>query len=73
LFGNAFTHRRDARVRELDEARPDGSFIIASGGQQGTTLGRHNAVLRVSPDAKTVMVPPTPRQPFLGVIRKPGW
>jgi mono/diheme cytochrome c family protein len=70
LFCNAFG--QTAETREFANGMklaPDGSFIIAKGGQQSTTLGKHNgSVLRVSPDGKSVSVLGWGlRQPFVGV------
>ncbi len=75
LFSNAFT--QTAETREFANSMklaPDGSFIIAKGGQQGTTLGKHNgSVLRVSPDGKSVTaLGHGLRQPFLGVHPQTG-
>ena len=75
LFANAFT--QTAETREFASSMklaPDGAFIIAKGGQQSTTLGKHNgSVLRISPDGKTVTVLGHGlRQPFLGIDPKTG-
>jgi glucose/arabinose dehydrogenase len=49
LFSNVFA--QTAETREFASSMklaPDGSFVIAKGGQQGSTLGKHNGmVLRV--------------------------
>jgi len=58
LFCNAFTQGAETReyAQSLRRA-PDGSFVIAKGGIQGTVLGRHNgSVLRISPDGRDVTV-----------------
>ncbi len=70
LFSNAFT--QTAETREFANSMklaPDGSFVIAKGGQTGTTLGRNNTdVLRIAPDGRTSTVLGTGfRQAFLGV------
>ncbi len=70
LFSNAFA--QTAETREFANAMklaPDGSFVIAKGGQTGTTLGRHNTtVLRVAADGRSSEVLGTGlRQPFIGV------
>ena len=70
LVSNAFT--QTAETREYANGMklaPDGSFIIAKGGQTGTSLGTHNgSVLRVSPDGATIQVAGYGlRQPFIGV------
>ncbi len=54
---------------------PDGAFVIAQGGQRGSTLGRHSgSVLRVSADGKRVEVLGHGfRQPFIGVHPRTGW
>lgn len=75
LFSNAFA--QTAETREFASGirlAPDGSFIIAKGGQQGTTLGKHNgSVLRISPDGKTATVLGWGlRGPFIGVHPKTG-
>lgn len=58
LFCNVFTQGAETReyAQSLRRA-PDGSFVIAKGGIQGTVLGRHNgSVLRISPDGGEVTV-----------------
>jgi cytochrome c2 len=75
LFCNAFT--QTAETREYANgirAAPDGSFVIAKGGQQGTTTGKQNGtVLRVSPDGETATVIGWGlRQPFIGVHPRSG-
>jgi cytochrome c2 len=75
LFSNAFTQTAETReFANSTKLAPDGSFIIAKGGQQGSTLGRHNgSVLRVSSDGKTATVIGWGlRQPFLGVHPRTG-
>ena len=75
LFSNAFTQTAETREFATSmKLAPDGSFIIAKGGQQGSTLGKHNGmVLRVSPDGKTITeLGWGLRQPFIGVHPKTG-
>src|SRR5207247_828168 len=75
LFSNAFA--QTAETREFATGirpAPDGSFIIAKGGQQTSTIGKHNGtVMRVSPDGRagTVMGWGL-RMPFIGVHPKTG-
>ncbi|MSU37293.1 MAG: c-type cytochrome [Pedosphaera sp.] len=75
LFSNAFA--QTAETREFAAGirlAPDGSFVIAKGGQQGSTIGKHNgSVLRVSPDGKSATVLGRGlRQPLIGVNPKTG-
>lgn len=75
LFSNAFT--QTAETREFASGirlAPDGSFVIAKGGQQGSTIGKHNgSVLRVSPDGKSATVLGWGlRQPWICVNPKTG-
>ncbi len=70
LFSNAFA--QTAETREFASGirlAPDGSFIIAKGGQEGATQGKHNgSVLRVSRDGKSATVLGWGlRQPLIGV------
>ena len=70
LFSNAFAQTAESReFANGMKLAPDSSFIIAKGGQQSSTLGKHNgSVLRVSPDGKTATVLGWGlRQPFVGV------
>ena len=75
LFSNIFT--QTAETREFASGirvGPDGSFFIAKGGQQSTTLGRHNgSVLRIGANGNSATVVGWGlRQPFLGVHPKTG-
>ena len=75
LFSNAFA--QTAETREFAAGirpAPDGSFVIAKGGQQGSTVGKHNGtVLRVSPDGSSATVLGRGlRQPLIGVHPKSG-
>ncbi|MEO8429017.1 MAG: DUF6797 domain-containing protein [Verrucomicrobiota bacterium] len=75
LFSNAFAQTSETR-EYADGIRPapDGSFIIAKGGIQSSTLGKHNgSVLRVSPDGQSATVLGWGlREPFVGVHPKTG-
>lgn len=75
LFSNAFTQTAETRefVTGLKLA-PDGAFILSKGGQQDSTVGRHNGtVLRVSPDgASTTVLGWGLRMPFIGVHPRTG-
>src|SRR5207244_7469798 len=75
LFSNAFA--QTAETREFATGMrlaPDGSFIIAKGGQQSSTIGKHNGtVMRVSPDGREGTVLGWGlRMPFIGVHPKTG-
>ena len=75
LFANCFT--QTAETREFAAAMrvaPDGTFVIAKGGQQSTTVGKHNGtVLRISPDGQSAtLLAHGLRQPFIGVNPKTG-
>ncbi len=75
LFSNAFT--QTAETREFANGMklaPDGSFIIAKGGIQMTTLGTHNgSVLRVAPNGQSAeLLAYGLREPFIGVNPKTG-
>ncbi len=70
LFSNQFT--QTAETREYANGMklaPDGSFVIAKGGQQASTIGCQNgSVLRVAADGKTTTTLAWGlRQPFIGV------
>ncbi|HKS38546.1 MAG TPA: DUF6797 domain-containing protein [Verrucomicrobiae bacterium] len=75
LFSNVFA--QTAETREFATGMrlaPDGSFIIAKGGQQSSTTGKHNGtVLRVSRDGSAAAVLGWGlRMPFIGVHPKTG-
>lgn len=75
LFSNAFT--QTAETREFASGirtAPDGSFVIAKGGQQSATIGRDNgSVLRIAPDgASSTTLGHGFRGPFIGVNPKTG-
>lgn len=75
LFSNAFAQTAD--MREFPSSvrlAPGGEFIIAKGGQQATTLGKHNgSVLRISADgARATVLGYGFRQPNIGVNIRTG-
>lgn len=75
LFSNVFAQTAD--MREFPSAvrlAPSGEFVIAKGGQQATTLGKHNgSVLRVSADGRRATVLGYGfRQPNIGVNVRTG-
>jgi mono/diheme cytochrome c family protein len=75
LFSNVFT--QTAETREFPSGfrvAPDGSFIVAKGGQQTTTVGKDNgSVLRVAPDGRSYSTLGWGlREPFIGVHPKTG-
>ncbi|MCM8542806.1 MAG: ThuA domain-containing protein [Lentisphaeraceae bacterium] len=53
---------------------PDGSFVIAKGGQRGNTLNPHSgAVIKISPNGKSIEVIASGlREPYIGVDSKSG-
>src|SRR5690606_21627115 len=70
LFSNAFA--QTAETREFPSSMklaPDGSLVIAKGGQESTLMGKHNGtVIRVAPDGRSITVLGTGlRQPLIGV------
>jgi glucose/arabinose dehydrogenase/cytochrome c2 len=75
LFSNAFAQTAD--MREFPSTlrlAPGGEFVIAKGGQEATTIGKHNgSVLRVSADGRTATVLGYGfRQPQIGVNIRTG-
>jgi glucose/arabinose dehydrogenase/mono/diheme cytochrome c family protein len=75
LFSNAFAQTADMREFPSQiRLAPGGEFIIAKGGQQATTLGKHNgSVLRVSADGRRATVLGYGfRQPNIGVNPRTG-
>ncbi|MDZ4401416.1 cytochrome c [Prosthecobacter sp.] len=75
LFSNAFAQTAD--MREFPSTlrlAPGGEFVIAKGGQEATTLGKHNgSVLRISADGKKASVLGYGfRQPSIGVNLRTG-
>ncbi len=75
LFSNAFAQTADMREFPSQiRPAPGGEFVIAKGGQQDTTLGKHNgSVLRISADGRTSTVLGYGfRQPNIGVHPRTG-
>jgi glucose/arabinose dehydrogenase/cytochrome c2 len=75
LFSNAFAQTGDMReFPSTIRLAPNGEFIIAKGGQQKTTLGKHNgSVLRVSADGRhSTVLGYGFRQPSIGVNIRTG-
>ena len=75
LFSNAFGQTADLREFPSQiRPAPGGEFVIAKGGQQATTQGKHNgSVLRVSADGRTATVLGYGfRQPNIGVDPRSG-
>jgi hypothetical protein len=75
LFSNAFAQTADTREFPSSlRLGPRGEFIIAKGGQEATTLGKHNgSVLRVSSDGRRATVLGYGfRQPNIGVNIRTG-
>jgi glucose/arabinose dehydrogenase/mono/diheme cytochrome c family protein len=75
LFSNAFAQTADMReFPSTIRLAPGGEFVIAKGGQEATTIGKHNgSVLRVSADGRTGTVLGYGfRQPQLGVNVRTG-
>ena len=75
LFSNVFAQTAETREFAAGmRVAPDGSFVIAKGGQEGTTIGRDNGtILRISPDGKSMAVLAYGlRQPFVAVHPKTG-
>jgi glucose/arabinose dehydrogenase len=75
LFSNAFAQTAD--MREFPSTlrlAPNGEFVIAKGGQEATTIGKHNgSVLRISADGKKATVLGYGfRQPNIGVNIRTG-
>jgi cytochrome c2 len=58
LFSNAFAQTADMReFPSTIRLAPGGEFVIAKGGQEATTIGRHNgSVLRISADGRRATV-----------------
>ncbi|MBI5769716.1 MAG: hypothetical protein HZA93_18215 [Verrucomicrobia bacterium] len=75
LFANCFAQTADMREFPSQiRLAPRGEFVIAKGGQQATTLGKHNgSVLRISADGRRSEVLGWGfRQPNLGVNLRTG-
>ena len=75
LFSNAFAQTADMReFPSTVRAGPNGEFVIAKGGQEATTIGKHNgSVLRISADGRSSTVLGYGfRQPNLSVNPRTG-
>lgn len=75
LFSSVFAQTADMREFPCQvRLAPGGEFVIAKGGQQATTLGRHNgSVLRISADGRRATVLGYGfRQPNIGVDPRTG-
>jgi cytochrome c2/glucose/arabinose dehydrogenase len=75
LFSNAFAQTADNReFPSTVRLAPGGEFVIAKGGQEATTIGKHNgSVLKVSADGRTATVLGYGfRQPQIGVNVRTG-
>ncbi len=75
LFSNAFAQTADMReFPNTIRPAPGGAFVIAKGGQEATTIGKHNgSVLRISADGREATVLGYGlRQPNLGVNVRTG-
>ena len=75
LFSNAFAQTADMREFPSQlRLAPNGEFVISKGGQQATTLGKHNgSVLRISADgSRATVLGYGFRQPNIGVNIKTG-
>jgi mono/diheme cytochrome c family protein len=75
LFSNAFAQTAD--LREFPSTlrlAPNGEFVIAKGGQEATTIGKHNgSVLKVSADGRrSTVLGYGFRQPSIGVNVRTG-
>jgi mono/diheme cytochrome c family protein len=75
LFSNAFAQTADMReFPSTIRLAPKGEFVIAKGGQEATTIGKHNgSVLRISADGRQATVLGHGlRQPNLSVNLRTG-
>ena len=75
LFSNAFAQTADMReFPSTIRPAPNGEFVIAKGGQEATTIGKHNGhVLRISADGRRATVLGYGfRQPNIGVNVRTG-
>ena len=75
LFSNVFPQSGESREFPMSlKLAPDGSFIVAKGGQQASTISKLNgSVLRVAADGKSYEILGVGfRQPFAGVNPKTG-
>ena len=75
LFSNGFAQTADMReFPSTIRTAPDGEFVIAKGGQEATTIGKHNgSVLRISADGRrTTVLGYGFRQPNISVNPRTG-
>jgi len=75
LFSNAFAQTADMReFPSTIRLAPKGEFVIGKGGQEATTIGKHNgSILRISADGQTATVLGHGlRQPSLSVNVRTG-
>lgn len=75
LFSNQFAQTADMReFPSTIRLAPGGEFVIAKGGQEATTIGKHNgSILRLSADGETTTVLGHGfRQPNLSVNQRTG-
>ena len=75
LFSNAFAQTADMReFPSMIRLAPGGEFVIAKGGQEAATFGKHNgSVLRISADGRRATVLGYGfRQPNIGVNIRTG-
>lgn len=75
MFCNLFAQTADTREFANNmKLAPDGSFVIAKGGQRGDTLAKDSGtVLRIAPDGKSVTTLGWGfRQPYVGVHPRTG-
>ena len=75
LFSNAFAQTADMReFPSTIRLAPKGEFVIGKGGQEATTIGKHNgSILRVSADGQTAtLLGHGLRQPNLSVNPRTG-
>lgn len=75
LFSNAFAQTADTReFPSTIRLGPNGEFVIAKGGQEATTIGKHNgSVLRLSADGRSsTVLGHGLRQPQLAVHPQSG-
>lgn len=75
LFSNAFAQTADTReFPSTVRLAPGGEFVIAKGGQESTTIGKHNgSVLRVTADGlRSTILGYGFRQPNIGVNVRTG-
>ena len=74
-FSNIVPQTAETREFAMDMvATPDGGFIVAKGGQVGTTRGKMNGtIVKISPDGRSYDVIATGlRQPYIGLDPETG-